>query len=308
MTIQQLKYILALEKHRHFVRASESCFVAQPTLTLQVKKLEEEIGFLIFDRSKQPLEPTSMGIKFIHKSREIIRQIDSLKELIHSEKELLEGHFTLGVIPTLAPYILPLFLQEFSAAHPKIFLEVKEMQTSKIIEEISKGTLDIGLLVTPLEEKTIREIPLFHEPFLVYLNKKHHLNSKELVTPQDLTPNDLWLLDEGHCFRNQVLNICENKKKINPTEGGFYFQSGSIETLKKLVSKSFGYTLIPELALNSNDLVKRFTEPELVREVSLVVHNSFTKERLLGNLRKEIVKCVPDSFKKNNRFVTVNWR
>jgi len=182
------------------------------------------------------------------------------------------------------------------------------MQTSKIIEEINKGTLDIGLLVTPLEEKTIREVPLFYEPFLIYLNKKHHLNSKKSVTPEDLTPNDLWLLDEGHCFRNQVLNICGNKKKINPEDGGFYFQSGSIETLKKLVSKSFGYTLIPELALNNNDNVKRFAEPELVREVSLVVHNSFTKERLLSNLRKEIVGCVPNSFKKNKRFITVNWR
>lgn len=310
MTLQQLQYIVALDTHRHFVRAAESCFVAQPTLTLQVKKLEEEIGLVIFDRKVQPLTPTPMGEQIIEKARQILRDVEGMKQMLSKERETISGSFKLGIIPTLAPYLLPLFLKSFSEANPDVHLEVKEMQTEQIVKGLSNGTVDLGILVTPLEEKSIREIVLFYEPFLVYANEKNQLSQKDLIQPEEITKEGLWLLSQGHCFRNQVLKICNQKVDSSP-HTGFSFESGSIETLKNMVKSDLGYTLVPELSVNlvtDKPYIRKFTEPQPVREVSLVVHNSFTKELLLIELRKAIIAKVPKAFKKNERFVTVQWR
>lgn len=310
MTLQQLQYIVALDTHRHFVRAAESCFVAQPTLTLQVKKLEEEIGVMIFDRKSQPIIPTMMGEQIIEKARQILRDVEGMKQMLSAEKETVSGNFKLGIIPTLAPYLLPLFLKTFSDSHPDVHLEVKEMQTADIIKGLNNNTLDLGILVTPLEEKSIREIVLFYEPFMVYTSSTNALSTKNIIQPEDIKNEGLWLLNQGHCFRNQVLNICNEAIDKN-THSGFSFESGSIETLKNMVRNNLGYTLIPELSVNKkidDAFIRKFSEPQPVREVSLVVHNSFTKELLLTHLRKAILSNVPNHFKKNQRFVTVNWR
>ncbi|UII20614.1 hydrogen peroxide-inducible genes activator [Fulvivirga ligni] len=310
MTLQQLQYVIALDNHRHFVKAADSCFVAQPTLTLQVKKLEDEIGMSIFDRSSQPISPTIMGERFIIKARQILREVEGLKEMVNQELNEIKGTFKIGIIPTLAPYLLPKFLKDFSDDHPDIYLEIKEMQSEDIITGIQNSTLDIGLMVTPLHEGHVREIPLFYEPFLVYAHQHHPVLRKEKATAADITKKGLWLLDQGHCFRNQVLNICDESK--NGDNGNrITFESGSIETLKNMIQSHSGYTLVPELAVNQKhdyEYIRRFEEPQPAREVSLVVHNSFTKELLLTKLRKYIIKGVPDSFKKNERFITVKWR
>ncbi|MBL3655197.1 hydrogen peroxide-inducible genes activator [Fulvivirga sediminis] len=310
MTLQQLQYIVALDTHRHFVKAADSCFVAQPTLTLQVKKLEEEIGINIFDRSTQPIAPTLMGERFIIKARQILREVAGLKEMVNQELNEVKGKFKIGIIPTIAPYLLPLFLKNFSDDHPDIYLEIKEIQSEEIIAGIQNNTLDIGIMATPLSESHVREIPLFYEPFLVYAHRDHLLLKKEAADPANIERKGLWLLDKGHCFRNQVLNICDEERHNN-TETRISFESGSIETLKNMIQSHSGFTLIPELAVHpsyDNDFVKRFKEPQPAREVSLVVHNSFTKELLLSKLRKYILKGVPDGFKKNERFITVKWR
>lgn len=310
MTLQQLQYIVALDTHRHFVRAAESCFVAQPTLTLQVKKMEEEIGIVIFDRKSQPLKPTPMGEQIIEKARQILRDVEGMKQMVSSEKDTITGNYKLGIIPTLAPYLLPLFLKYFSEQHPGVHLEVKEMQTEQIIKGLKNDTLDLGILVTPLEERSIREVVLFYEPFLVYTSQQNELSHKDIIQPDDITKEGLWLLNQGHCFRNQVLNICNQEVDFSPHEG-FSFESGSIETLKNMVRNNLGYTLVPELSVNEpvdKTYIRAFTDPKPVREVSLVVHNSFTKELLLTNLRKAIIENVPAHFKKNQRFVTVKWR
>ncbi|UII25045.1 LysR substrate-binding domain-containing protein [Fulvivirga maritima] len=310
MTLQQLQYIVALDTHRHFVKAADSCFVAQPTLTLQVKKLEEEIGMSIFDRSTQPITPTLMGERFIIKARQILREVAGLKEMVNQELNDVKGSFKIGIIPTVAPYLLPLFLKNFSDDHPDIYLEIKEIQSEEIIAGIQNNTLDIGIMATPLAESHVREIPLFYEPFLVYAHRDHALLKKEAADPTNIERKGLWLLDKGHCFRNQVLNICDEERH-NQSDARISFESGSIETLKNMIQSHSGYTLIPELAVHSThdaDFVKRFKEPQPAREVSLVVHNSFTKELLLSKLRKYILKGVPDSFKKNERFITVKWR
>lgn len=310
MTLQQLQYIVALDTYRHFVRAAESCFVAQPTLTLQVKKLEEEINLMIFNRSEHPLSPTPMGEKFILKARQIIKEVDNLKEMVNQDRNELEGTFKMGIIPTLAPYLLPLFVKSFTDDHPKIKLDIKESQSDQIMAGILNGSLDFGIMVTPLNESYIREIPMFYEPFLLYANRHNPILLKEKIRADNMREKGLWLLDKGHCFRNQVLNICDKAHLLSASER-VLFESGSIETLKNIIQNVSGYTLVPEMAVNKltdPPFIRRFEEPQPAREVSIVTHISFTKELLLTNLRKLILQHIPNDFKKNNRFITVDWR
>ncbi len=309
MTLQQLEYIIALDNYRHYVTAAEKCFVSQPNLTMQIKKLETEIGIKIFERNKKPLHPTLQGHQIILKARQILREVNQLKEFVSTEKESLEGEFTIGIIPTLAPYLLPLFLKSFIKKHPKTHLKIQELQTEQIIKKLHNGTLDIGILVTPLEEKHLREIPLFHEPFLLFAPKDHELIKSQNITPNELDPNEILILDEGHCFREQTLAICN--KDSSDTNLGFNYQSGSIEALKGLVKQGMSYTLIPELSIQNNldsEHIKRFESPEPVREVSIAVHNSFTKEALIEHLHQAISKAIPSVFKKMQQSTRVKWR
>ncbi len=309
MTIQQLQYVIALDTHRHFVKAAQSCFVAQPTLTLQVKKLEEEIGIQLFDRSSHPLKPTRMGEQFIQRSRQILRDVEQLKNFVNEDRNDLSGEFKIAVIPTLSPYLLPLFVSDFATSHPDIKLQIVEQQSEHIISNLYAGKIDIGIMATPLNESALREIPVFYEPFLVYGNLEHPILSAENIKAETLDGKDLWILNQGHCFRNQILNLCDKAKQWNG-DHQLSFESGSIETLKNMVRKMSGYTLIPELSFEENDKphVRRFIDPEPAREVSLVVHQNFTRELLINNLRKSILENTPENFRKNNRFLTVNWR
>ena len=310
MTLQQLQYIVALDNHRHFVKAAESCHVAQPTLTLQVKKLEDQIGVALFDRSSKPLQPTTLGALLLVKARQILREIQQLKELVNEKLSQTEGTFKVGVIPTLAPYLLPKFLGKFSADLPNTRLEILEMQSEHIIKDLKHDLIDIGILATPLGEPDIREIPLFYEPFLIYSNTKNPILTRaETIRADELQPEGLWILGQGHCFRNQTLNVCDFDHLGN--DRNFNIEGGSIETLKRMIDQSDGYTLIPELSFNpeqEKNNVIRFSEPQPVREISLAVHKNFTKEQLLVELRKSIISTVPDGFSKNKRFITVNWR
>lgn len=309
MTLQQLEYIVALDTHRHFVTAANHCFVTQPTLTLQVKKLEDEMGTLIFDRSRHPIEPTPTGVKIIAKSRQILREAQQLKELVNSEKDTITGSFRLAVIPTIAPYLMPRFLREFSEKYPNTHLQIREMESEDIIQALKNDFVDIGIMATPLDENVLREVPLYNEPFLIYTSENHALYTKKGITPENLPMNGLWLLNQGHCFRNQVLNICE-KKKENESPG-FSYESGSIETLKNMVRSNMGYTLVPELSVIDelkNPKVKRFEQPEPSREISIVVHKSFTKETLIEKLRESILATTPKNFQKGKHFVKVKWR
>ena len=309
MTLQQLEYLIALDEHRHFVRAAAHCFVSQPALTLQIQKLEEEMGVQIFDRSKQPITPTSLGEMVIMKARQILRETRQLKELVNEQRSRLDGTFRLGVIPTLAPYLVPRFLRELSKRNPKTRLVIKEIESEAIIKGLNNDLIDIGLLVTPLEENSLREIPLFNEPFLVYSSENHPLYHKQVVKTEEISTKGLWLLNQGHCFKNQVLNICNSN---GPTSNNVAYESGSIETLKNLVKWNMGYTLVPELSVlheMNNPRIKRFAKQEPVREVSLVVHKNFTKEALIAKLREEILAKIPESFKKSTkRFIKVSWR
>ncbi|MCG8307036.1 MAG: hydrogen peroxide-inducible genes activator [Cytophagales bacterium] len=308
MTLQQLEYIVALDEYRHYVTAAEHCFVSQPNLTMQVKKLEEEIGVRIFDRDKKPLQPTVIGKEVIVRARQIIRESRQLKEFVNHEKESMEGEFTIGIIPTLAPYLLPRFLPLFMSENSRVHLKIQELQTEQIISQLENGMIDIGFLVTPLNEASIREIPVFYEPFLLYLPKDHRFFNEKFMLAEDLDPSEVLVLDEGHCFRAQTLSIC--KRAELGSSIGFDYQSGSIEALKSLVQNGVGYTLVPELSvINEPDAVhiRRFTNPEPVREVSIVVHSSYFKESVIDRLKDTIQKVIPKRFLERQSIVEFEW-
>jgi LysR family hydrogen peroxide-inducible transcriptional activator len=306
MNLQQLEYIVALDIHRNHVKAAAHCHVTQPTLSMMVKKLEEELGIKIFDKGI-PLKPTKSGEIVIGRARIILQEIKNLREFIRDEKDTLEGEYRLGVIPTLAPYLLPRFLKDFLEKHPGTSFTIMELQTEEIIRMLKTNRLDVAILVTPLEDKEIREIPIFYEPILLYTSNNLKFYDQEKVTIKSLTHDNLLLLEEGHCFRGQVENLCSVKAKKSNHQ--LNYQSGSFETLKAMVDNDYGYTLIPELAINNkNKHVKRFVSPEPVREVSLAVHNGFVKELLLDKLKDAILKSLPTHFKKNEKHIRVRWR
>jgi LysR family transcriptional regulator, hydrogen peroxide-inducible genes activator len=305
MNLQQLEYIVALDIHRNHVKAADHCHVTQPTLSMMVKKLEDELGVKIFDKG-QPLKPTKSGEIIIGRARQILQEIKNLKEFIRNEKDSLEGEFRMGVIPTLAPYLLPRFLNEFLQKHPGTSFTVMELQTDEIVRLLKTNRLDVAILVSPLDDKEIREIPIFYEPILLYTSENLKYYQQDKISLKSLTYDNLLMLEEGHCFRGQVENLCSAKTK--KTHHQLNYQSGSFETLKAMVDNNYGYTLIPELAVtNKNKHVKHFTSPEPVREVSLAVHNGFVKELLLDKLREAILKSIPAHFKKNDKYIRVRW-
>lgn len=305
MNLQQLEYIVSLDIYRNHAKAASHCNVTQPTLSMMVKKLEDELGVKIFDKG-QPLKPTKSGEIILSRARQILQEIKNLKEFIRNEKDSIEGEFRLGVIPTLAPYLLPRFLNEFLEKNPGTSFTVMELQTKEIIRLIKTNRLDIAILVTPLDDREIREVPIFYEPILLYTAENLKYFQQEKINLKTLSYDNLLLLEEGHCFRGQVENLCSAKQK--KTHNQLNYQSGSFETLKAMVDNNYGYTLIPELAVNAkNKHVKHFTSPEPVREVSLAVHNGFVKEMLLVKLREAILKAIPPHFKKNEKYIRVRW-
>ena len=303
MTLVQLEYVIALDRYRHFASAAANCYVTQPTLSMQIHKLEQELGIKIFDRSKQPVIPTESGLEIIEQAKKIIAEQEQMHEMVHTRKGILSGELKIGIIPTLAPYLLPLFAQQFTQKYPNVKLIVNEMMTDLMVNRLREGSIDAGILVTPLQEYGIKEDVLFYEELLVYVSKKNEDFKKNYVLAQDIDPNKLWLLEEGHCFRSQIMNLCELKKASK--EGHlFEYEAGSIETLRRMVELTDGITILPELAtmdLNAKQQLqlRQFKRPAPMREVSLVVHRDFVKKRLIEILKKEIIAAVPDKIKKN---------
>ncbi len=288
ITLTQLEYIVAVERYGNFKRAAKSCFVTQPTLSMQIQKLEDHLGVILFDRSKQPVTPTPLGQKVLDQSRVVLSQANLITELINQAKDRIEGDLRLAVIPTLAPYLLPLFVNEFSREFPLVRLFVEESKTDEIIAALQRNQLDIGLLVTPLDEPNLVEHPVFQEPFYVYTAAKSRLAEKNHIKESDLKNYEMLLLTEGHCMREQMLKVCRLKDHQEPRNTRLQFESGSIETLCHLVERSEGYTIIPHLAkawLQQRPGVSiPFADPAPSREVSLVVHRSFVRNSLLQAL------------------------
>ncbi|QNA42936.1 hydrogen peroxide-inducible genes activator [Lacibacter sediminis] len=311
MTLTQLEYIVALDTHRHFAVAAEKCFVTQPTLSMQIQKLEEELGVKIFDRTKQPVIPTEVGVDIIAQARTTLRESNMIKQIINDQKDTLSGELRIGIIPTLAPYLLPSLYKAVREKYPQLNLVIKESITEDVIHELKNNRLDCCIVVTPLKDPSIKEYVLFYEELFVYVSAKNALSDKKYVLASELDPNQLWLLEEGHCFRSQILNLCELRKS---SDFNFKYETGNIETLKRMVDKSDGITILPELAVmefskTQLKLVKQLKRPSPAREVSLVTHRDHIKTKLIDTLKEEILNIVPVQMQKlqNKKIVEINY-
>jgi LysR family transcriptional regulator, hydrogen peroxide-inducible genes activator len=305
MTLVQLEYVIAVDTYRSFVAAAERCFVTQPTLSMQIQKLEESLGARIFDRTRQPVVPTEIGEEIIKQARATVLEGYKIKEIVAYKNKELEGNLRIGVIPTIAPYLLPKVLGNFMEKYPKLHLHVWEYTTEKIIRELKVGLLDCGILSTPVHEENLQEHLLFYETFVAYISKESELNDKKAVTANDILNEKLWLLNEGHCMRNQVLNICNRRKSMHPDEA-FEYNTGSVETLKRMVDMNAGVTIMPELSIaefsvKELDKVRYFKSPEPVREISLVTQENYLKKKAIEALKEEILAVLPKRFKSRKK-------
>jgi len=309
MTLVQYEYIVAVDDYRHFATAAEKCFVTQPTLSMQIQKLEDQLGVLIFDRSKHPVVPTDVGARVIAQARVVLTEASRLKEIIKEEKGILSGSLKIGILPTLSPYLLPLFIKNFLEKYPEVEVSVEELVTEQVIARLQKDQLDIGLFVTPSGVAGLDERAIFAEEFVAYVGQEHPLHAVETIDPFLLNVDDVWVLNEGHCFRDQVLNICQPPGA--PAEK-FRFQSGSLEALKKIVDRHGGITLLPELATldmpaSEQQHLRWFKEPRPVREVSLVTHRSFLKRKLTEALFNEIQASIPANIRSKKNTRVIKW-
>ncbi|MGH1467863.1 MAG: hydrogen peroxide-inducible genes activator [Bdellovibrionales bacterium] len=300
VTLTQLKYIVSVCKEKHFGRAAEKCNVSQPSLSTQIQKVEELLNIIIFDRSKKPIMTTEDGKVLIDKAKLILASVQDLEHTALNSNNV-SGDFSLGVIPTLSPYLLPLFIESFSKNYPDVKLKVYEFTTEEILKKLYDDELDAGLLVTPLKDDKIIERALFSELFYLYTSEGHSLSSKASIDVTELNDReDFWVLSEGHCFRDQIFNICNLKGKSKGK--GIFFESGSLETIKNLIKKGSGISVIPQLAAEDvKNRVIPFNEPSPAREVGLVYSRSFLKEKVIDALEKEILASLPKEIKNLKR-------
>lgn len=295
MTITQLKYVLAVAEHQNFTKAAEKTFVTQPTLSMQIQKLEQELDILIFDRSKKPIELTSVGRKIVEQARNIVNESERMQDVVDQEKGYIGGTFKLGIIPTVMPSLLPMFLKTFSNRYPKVHLKIEELNTDEIINQINEGYLDAAIAATPLEQEKIKELPLYYEPFVGYIPEGHRLYSTRELETGDLDIQDILLLEDGHCFKDGIINLC--KASRNNTQDRFQLESGSFETLVKLADEGMGMTLLPylhtlDISAAKTKNLRYFKNPTPAREISLIYSKSELKMQLINALHEVIAGVI----------------
>lgn len=299
-TLTQLEYIVAVDRLRHFARAAEACHVSQPALSAQVQKLEDELGAIVFDRSKKPILPTDVGRQIVDQAKRVLLEQQKLYQISAADSKQPSGSFRLAIIPTLSSSLVPLFLTQFRKNFPLVELEVLERQTRECVEQLDKDLIDAAILVTPLEEDRLIKKVLFLEPFSLFTSEDHPLSKKTMVSASDLSRHELWLLTEGHCFRNQVLNICESGKNGESLR----FESGNLQTLIELVRTGVGYTLLPELVAQTlhpkekKTQLKPFKGHKPTREVSLVTSRTVYKEKIVQAIFQTLTNALPKSLRK----------
>ncbi|MEO8233410.1 MAG: hydrogen peroxide-inducible genes activator [Ignavibacteriota bacterium] len=304
MTITQLEYIVAVNSYKSFSVAANYCFVTQPTLSMQIQKLEEELGVMIFDRSRNPISATNIGEQLIRQAKIIIAERDRFQNIIENVKGEFSGILRVGIIPTISPFLLPLFLKSFLDMYPKVELIFDELTTNEIVAGIHKSTIDLGILALPINDSGIIEESLYYEPFVAFIPEKHKLFVKEKINVDDLFVQDLLLLKEGHCLREQTLKVCRtSEKEWRDDHNKILFEFGSLDTLINLVQQNFGITLLPYLSVrymkddSKLKLVREFTKPVPKREIGIVYGKSFIKKHLIQALKKEILSAVPKELK-----------
>ncbi len=291
MTITQLQYVLAVAEHKNFTLAADKCFVTQPTLSMQIQKVEEELKIQIFDRTKKPIQLTDIGQKIVNQAKNIVNEAERMKDIVEQQKGFIGGEFKLGIIPTIMPTLLPMFLNTFVKKYPKVKLIIEELNTDDIILKLKNGNLDAAIAATPLNEDKLKEIVIYYEPFVAYIPEKHRIADKKEIEVSDLNLDEILLLQDGHCFRDGILNLCKNQD-VAPANN-FQIQSGSFETLIKLADEGLGLTLLPylhTLDLKENDKLKlkHFKDPKPAREISLIFPKTELKIQIIDALRQSI--------------------
>ncbi len=295
MTLQQFEYIIALEKFRHFTKAAEYCNVTQPTLSAMIQKLEDELEVKIFDRSQQPITPTPAGLLVIKQAKEALVQAEQIKNIVQEQKQDVAGKFTLGILPTIAPYLLPRFISVLMKKYPKLELRIAELKTHEIKRALLNGDIDAGVLadIEDLEEYNISH--LFYEQYMAYVSKSCPLYEKQLVKSSDLQNHQVWLLDEGHCFRDQMVKYCQIK---SAQDSQMTYSLGSIETFMRMVESGCGVTFIPWMAVqqlseSQKELVRPFAIPVPTRHLVVATNKNFIRNTILTAIIEEIQASVP---------------
>lgn len=309
MTLTQLSYIVAVDKYRHFATAAEKSYVTQPTLSMQIHKLEDELGITIFDRSKSPVVPTEIGEKIVEQAKTILKESKQLSDIANFKENELRGTFKVGIIPTVAPYLVPLFLRSFVKKYPLIDLIFEELLTNEVIDKLGNDQLDAGIIATPTEQSFIYTEDLYVEPFLGYLSHSHPLIDKKKLSVGDLDRTNIWLLNEGHCFRDQTIKLCQEEKKNN--RSAIEFKSGNLETLKRLVEQNFGMTLLPWTAVQefdgncTNAIIKEFEDPIPSRKLRLIYGRKHLKQTIIHAFKDSICSSIPKELKKTEKRVLI---
>ncbi len=311
ITLAQLEYLVALDTHRNFSAAAESCHITQPTLSMQLRKLEEQLEVSLFDRSRQPVVPTAVGENVVAQARQVLREAEKLQEVVQQYHQQQKGQLRIGIIPTLAPYLLPLIAGSFTRQYPDLKLVIHEGLTHELLELLEKDQLDGLLLVTPIEQLNHTIRPLFYEQLMCFVHPLHPLSLTATVEAEELSAVGLWLLGQGHCFRSQTLNLCGLKNEPQH-EQPISYQSGSLSTIMKLVEVEGGYTIVPELATTDlskqqQEMLRKFNDPQPLREVSLVHLRTASRTRLLRLLASHIQEKVPQELLNKERGKVVEW-
>ena len=309
ISLVQLQYVLALAEHQHFKKAAEACHVTQPTLSMQLQKLEEQIGLILFDRKAMPIVPTPAGRQVVEQAEKILQEVNKLRQVVGSQKDEISGLFRIGILPTIAPYLLPRIVPSMIDKMPFVSLHASEKTTEQLVKELHGGQLDVGIMITPYDDKLLDFTPVYDEEFVLYVSHRHKLFNKQVIEATEIDPNDMWVLEEGHCFSEQVMNICGRKEG---QAGRFSYKSGSLEALKRLVDKYGGITLLPELATedfdnNSMKHVRKLASPYPVREVSIVVHRNFAKMALVEKMKTIIRDSLPFNLQEKNEIKKINY-
>ena len=308
MTLSQLKYTLAVAEEGNFTQAAQKSFVTQPTLSMQVQKLEEELSVKLFNRNTKPISLTTIGTKIIEQAKIIVRESKRMDDIVSMEKGIIGGDFKLGIIPTIMPTLLPLFLNTFIKKFPKVNLKIEEQNTATIIEELKNGKLDAGIAASPLDDNKLIEKPLYYEPFVGYIPESHSLSKLKILKISDLEKMDVLVLEDGHCFREHVLKLCQTPNFSH----SFNLKSGSFETLIHLANDGLGMTLLPYLQTrnltqkNANNL-RSFESPEPAREISLIYSKSQLKLPVIESLATTIESIMRGAIKfENVKVITPN--
>ena len=293
MTLQQLEYIVAVDKHRHFVRAAESCGVTQSTLSSMIQKLETELDVVIFDRMSHPIKPTALGEEIIGQARVILYNARQMGELVDSHKQRSVGRINIGIASTIAPYLLPKLFREIGVSHPDVSLHVEEARVATILSKLRRAEIDVAILAAPAAEEDMLEIPIMRERYVAYVSEDDELYKQSEIDTRSLTAERIWLLGESYCPNSGQFPFC-----INDVPNATTYVAGTIETLIRIVDENGGYTIIPEQHLEflgdeARKKIRPLVNPEPGREIAFVVRKDFVRERML-NILAEAIKRVVD--------------